>query len=227
MLWQEDDPDASSLSSEVVDLAFRIEARSLPVDHARALSQAVREVLPWVGEAPATGLHLIHGATSGNGWMRPEDPGGIFYVSRRTRLTLRMPASRVAEAGALVGRTLDLDGYPVRIGQARPRPLQAMPVLLARHVVAQEGEDEPAFVARLAGELAEGGIRVRKLVCGRSHVLGGPEGPVQTRSVMIADLRPEDSLRLQEQGLGPGRHMGCGLFLPHKDIASLDKKRDE
>jgi hypothetical protein len=39
---------------------------------------------------------------------------------------------------------------------------------------------------------------------------------------MIADLKPEDSIILQQHGLGDGRKMGFGLFVPHKDIKSLD-----
>jgi hypothetical protein len=35
---------------------------------------------------------------------------------------------------------------------------------------------------------------------------------------MVADLEPEQSVLLQEKGLGTHRKMGCGLFLPHKGI---------
>ena len=35
---------------------------------------------------------------------------------------------------------------------------------------------------------------------------------------MVAELTPEHSIRLQQAGLGEGRKMGCGLFIPHKGI---------
>ncbi len=35
---------------------------------------------------------------------------------------------------------------------------------------------------------------------------------------MIADLEPMEAIRLQEAGIGEGRLMGCGLFVPHKGI---------
>jgi hypothetical protein len=41
---------------------------------------------------------------------------------------------------------------------------------------------------------------------------------------MIADLTSQDSITLQEQGLGEGRKIGCGLFVPHKDIKAVDPK---
>jgi len=43
---------------------------------------------------------------------------------------------------------------------------------------------------------------------------------------MIADLEVEESLRLQQKGLGPYRYLGCGLFIPHKGIDDIRKKKD-
>jgi hypothetical protein len=33
-------------------------------------------------------------------------------------------------------------------------------------------------------------------------------------------------VELQRRGLGPWRHMGCGLFIPHKDIAAVKPAAD-
>jgi len=57
---------------EVVDAVFAIECRSLPVDHAWALSAAIQAALPWFADEPQAGLHTVHGAASGAGWMRPD-----------------------------------------------------------------------------------------------------------------------------------------------------------
>jgi hypothetical protein len=38
---------------------------------------------------------------------------------------------------------------------------------------------------------------------------------------MLADLTAEESLRLQQHGLGPGRYFGCGLFIPCKGIKTV------
>jgi CRISPR/Cas system CSM-associated protein Csm4 (group 5 of RAMP superfamily) len=35
---------------------------------------------------------------------------------------------------------------------------------------------------------------------------------------MVAELSYEDAITLQEQGLGPHRTLGCGLFLPQKSF---------
>jgi hypothetical protein len=44
---------------------------------------------------------------------------------------------------------------------------------------------------------------------------------------MLADLTAEESVRLQEQGLGPLRQMGCGIFIPHKGIDAVKKAEDD
>jgi hypothetical protein len=46
-------------------------------------------------------------------------------------------------------------------------------------------------------------------------------GSVFTRSLMVADLASEDAIKLQQEGIGPGRKFGCGLFLPQKGIKAV------
>jgi len=65
------------------------------------------------------------------------------------------------------------------------------------------------------------GITPKKMLCGIEHRLRTPDGPLRTRSLMLAELSPDESRRLQEQGLGSFRHLGCGLLLPHKGIQEL------
>ncbi len=96
---------------EVVDAVFAIECRSLPVDHAWALSQAIQAALPWFADEPQAGLHTVHGAASGAGWKRPEGEDALLQLSHRTRLVLRLPESRLADAAALTGQTLDVAGF--------------------------------------------------------------------------------------------------------------------
>ena len=62
---------------------------------------------------------------------------------------------------------------------------------------------------------------------GITHTMNFPDGQVFTRSLMVADLEPEQSIRLQQIGLGEGRRIGCGLFLPHKGIAPVKGPDDE
>ena len=227
MLWQEDEPQKEEpIKKTIVDLVFEMNCRCLPVDHAYALSQAIFNALPWFETEPQAGLHLIYGADSGNGWYRPEEQGELLYLSRRTKLTLRLPHHRLAEAQILNGLTLDIAGYSLQIGKAKEKPLTKMPVLFARHILADPNQDEDTFLDQVVAQIQQKGIQCRKALCGRTHRLQFPEGALLTRSLMIADLTAPESITLQEQGLGEGQKMGCGLFVPHKGIKTVNPNDD-
>jgi len=211
--------------ADIVDAVFAIACRSLPVDHAYALQQAIQEVLPWFAQEPGAGLHTVHGAASGSGWMRPEGADALLQLSHRARLALRLPRHRLEDAAALLGRTLQVAGWPMHVEKMALRPLSRITTLFSRCVVLAAG-DEAAFVIAATGELDALGIRAERMVCGRVTPVATPAGTYQSRSLMLAGLTREQSLLLQQSGLGAERKLGCGLFIPHKDIGDLHSRSD-
>jgi CRISPR-associated protein Cas6 len=115
----------------------------------------------------------------------------------------------------------------LKVEQAMLRPLSPISTIFSRYVVsAEQGEDENAFLARVLQELQSMGIKPKKMLCGIEKVLATPERPIRTRSLMIAELTAPESVKVQQLGLGPWRHLGCGLFLPHKDIKEVKQALD-
>ncbi len=227
MYWQEHKPaEEFVVPDDVADAVFAISCRSLPVDHAWALSQAIQAALPWFAGEPDAGLHVIHGADSGNGWMRPEDPQALLHLSQRTRLALRLPKHRLADAEVLLGRTLDVAGHALRVDKLSLRPLSRITTLFSRHVVTGAGDDEPGFLKTAVEQLGALGITPVKMLCGKRTTVATPAGTLYTRSLMLADLAVEEAVRLQQRGLGPERKLGCGLFIPHKDINEVRRKSE-
>lgn len=222
MHWQieEDDITRFVVPENVVDLLFGIDCKVLPVDHAYALSTAISQALPWFAEDETAALHLIHGADSGNGWERPEGSDDILYLSRRTKLVLRVSADRIDDAMALVGKELDVAGNSMKVLKAGKRLLEVTTALYSRYVVAEEGEDEEAFLQRIIAEMRAMGLRFKKVLCGKEHTLHTPERDLITRSLLVADLSFEDAITLQERGIGVKAYkkLGCGLFIPHKTV---------
>ena len=141
---------------------FSISCRSLPVDHAHALSRAIQAALPWFADEADAGLHTIHGADSGNGWMRPEDPHALLQLSRRTKLTLRLPKHRLNDAEALLGRTLDVAGNALRLDKLTVRTLSRITTLFSRHVVIAVGDDETDFLKHAVDNSARSASNPRK-----------------------------------------------------------------
>lgn len=222
MYWQETkEQERYVVPDDIVDVVFSIRCRSLPVDHAYALSQAVSRALPWFAEETHAGLHAIHVAESGNGWMRPEAPDALLHPSRRTKLVLRLPKQRVEDAGQLTGQTLDLGGNALQVEQGLVKPLSAITTVFSRYIVTRDDADEAGFMREAQLRLGEIGIQPKKMLCGIGRLIAAPEGVWHTRSLMLAELTVEESIRLQQRGLGPGRKLGCGLFIPHKDIKEI------
>lgn len=217
MIWQEE--KTFTVPDDIVDLSFRINCKCLPLEHAHALSHALHQALPWLKDEGRAGVHLIHGAESGNGWFRPEDTENeVLQLSHRTRMLLRLPKERLDDARELTGMTLDVVGYPIEVAESTVRALSTTTILFARYIVANEDESEEIFISSVVERIEKMGIPVRKLLCGRTHTLNFPDRKVFTRSLLVADLKTEQSVKLQQQGLGDGRKHGCGLFIPHKGI---------
>lgn len=219
MYWQEDvDEEQFVVPDEVVDLLFKIKCSTLPVDHAWALSEAIQVELPWFADEPQAGLHLIYGADSGNGWERPEGGDDLLYLSRRTRLVLRLPKHRVADARALTGKSLEIQGSQIDVGDSHTRGLSTTTTLYCRHLVTDTEMEEDEFLTLAVEELRSKHLRFKKVLCGKSRAFTTPEGKLPTQSLMVAGLSLDDSVILQQQGLGPHRNRGFGLFVPHKTV---------
>lgn len=227
MLWEDEEKKTDYVVPDnVVDLSFKISCKQLPTTHAWELSQALYELLPWLAEEPEVCVHQIHGATSGNGWERPPD-GELIHLSKRTRMNLRVPRTRLDETMILVGKKIDIAGHGLEIGQAIEKRLNPLGTLFSRYVVVPDGLDEDGFIQWIIDELAERDIKLRKMLCGITHTIQTPEKAIETRSLMVTDLDKETSIVLQEQGIGQHRHLGCGIFIPHKGIKAVGETEDK
>ncbi len=224
MFWQDDEreEDHYSVPDDVYDLLFRLRGREVDIDHAFELAQALRAQLP-AAVCARIGVHGIGLASSGNGWIRPEDADAVLPLSRRSRLVIRV---RREDADAVVGlanRSLTVGRHSLELGESSARPLVALGTLHARAVRCDPAQTEDAFLAAVAEEMATAGVRVKKMMCGKSGRIRADGEAIFTRSLLIADLAAEDSVRLQQRGLGNDGMLGCGLFVPHKGVAAVHR----
>jgi len=227
MFWNDDKPpEKTTIPDDVVDLLFSISCREIPVDHAHALSTALKAAAPEIFESSDIAVHTIHVASSAHGWERPDfNTDEHLILSHRTKLTLRVPKESAAEIQQrLYGATLDIGDCQLIIGKAKSKPLSKQGTIFSRYIqcTGDENEDENRFMQRMAAELEKLGISIKKALCGKTTLLHTPDGEILTRSLMLADLTTEESVKLQHHGLGGGRDMGCGIFIPHKGIDAVE-----
>ncbi len=224
MYWQEneDDSDSFQIPEDVIDLVFAIQCKALPLDHGNALRRAVVESIPWLSDEPDAAIHQIHVAESANGWKRPQDPiHELLWPSRRTRLVLRVPQHRVEDCQALTGRTLDVNGHELTIGPAKQKILSKLTTIFARYVDTEGNDQDQDFIQYMVDILRQREIRVKKMMSGLLVKHKTDDGYSHTRKLMLAGLSIEDSVRLQQKGIGNRQLMGIGIFLPHKGIDAV------
>lgn len=231
MFWQDDDNTSNQEKDQVIDLLFNLDCRELPVNHEVALFEAICQVAPWIKDNEHIAIHNIHLAGSQNGWERPDpELGQKLILSKRTKLTIRC-AHEDSERlqNDLFGKELDVDGHALTIGKAKEKSLPQLGTIFCRQIILEQDTevDENTFLMRVADDLAARGIKITKALCGILIDIETTDGVKKARSLMLADLRKEDSVKLQQEGIGDWQHLGCGIFLPHKGIDAVKQKDDD
>jgi CRISPR-associated protein Cas6 len=195
---------------QVFDLSFELEGTVLPHDYPRRIEAALLGALPWAADDPVLGVHRVRAPLTEAGYL----------LSKRSRLTLRTVESRLQEMAALSGRSLEFGAAEVALGRATAKPVLPFPTLRAQMVV-NGLADEQAFMDDIGMQLEVLGVKAEAM-CGRPATIPGLAGTLSGFALVVHELRPEHSLRLQAIGLGPARRLGCGLFVHHKIIDGLD-----
>lgn len=187
-----------------VDLAFKLTGSTVPVDHGYALYSAISRILPEIHGAKNIGLHPIRGTYSGNGELILRDS---------SRLTIRLESERIGEVLKLAGKRLEIDSHSLRVGIPEVRLLRPRVSLYSRLVTIKGFMEPEAFVESAKRQLEKLGVEA-EIEIGERRTLRVKDKQVLGFEVAVSGLDAEDSLCLQESGLGGRRHMGCGVFLP-------------
>ena len=224
-MWEEEEQVQLNDTSKMIDVTFRIDCKTLPYDHAYALSNEITKNMPWLLEDNLTGIHTLHGPESGNGWVRSEKEE--IFLSKRTRLVLRIPRIDIEKAKELENISVNVLGNTIKIGKSNTKTFLVVRDLISRFVLCDENETEEDFLLGVKKELFSHGVMIKKAICGKekSFIINGKNR--FTRSLMIADLSKENSVLLQDTGVGSGRIFGCGIFLPHKSIDAVSGFKED
>lgn len=194
----------------MVELVFPLEGQTLARDHAHALAQVLCAQFPWLNNEHYAAVHPIK-LVSGT--------ENAALLSRRSRLLLRVSAQRAEGLLKLTGVDLQVGEHALHLGTPHVRELLPHATLYAYKVAAQTA-DELALMAAVEHELATlaiGGERV----CGKRQCMVVDGQEITVFSLMLHALPPDQSLRLQQCGLGVHRLLGCGVFVPHKSAAAV------
>jgi CRISPR-associated endonuclease/helicase Cas3 len=203
-----------------VDLSFPIVGERVPRDHGYALYGALSRAVQSLHGARWLGVHPLGGKLANEGNLE---------LGERSQLRLRMPADRIAEVLPLAGAKLDVAGSVIRLGAPSVHPLAPVASLDARLVaikltdaprrrnegLGRDALDVSGFATRYTAEIKRqlGLLGIGgpfELHGRRSLTVGGRR--VVGYSVRVLGLSADQSIALQENGIGGKRRMGCGVF---------------
>lgn len=199
----------------IIDLNFDIEGTTIPLDHGYCLYSALCHVVPQLHGNKRAGVHPIRGRQSAP---------GVLSLLETSRLRLRLPSEEIAPYIALGGTVLDLEGHRLQVRMPHVESLTQADSLGSRLVTFRGVLDPTMFEAAVRQHL-EG----LKISC-RPSLVASTRAPwsgqpmrrvikiknkrVIGYSLRIHELTAQESLQLQEHGLGGRRRMGCGVFSP-------------
>ncbi len=186
-----------------VDLAFRLNGSTVPVDHGYALYAALSRVVPEIHAAKALGVQPIRGMYSGNGELQ---------LSDSSRLVLRLPDEEIRSYLKLAGKRLDVDEHPLSVGVPEVRMLLPAARLRARLVTIKGFLEEADFLEAVQRQLQSLDVTCEATL-GQRRTFRVKDKQVVGFEVVVTGLTADDSVRVQEQGLGGRRKMGCGVFV--------------
>ena len=219
MYWEDDNKDNSNkMSNNFVDVSFKVNCNKIASDHSYDLFKAILKKFPIIEKIDNLAIHSVYGAESGAGWERPETE---IYLSKRTRFSIRLPIDHAQDFYKLDGQTLVIGNYKMNLSKPTTKGLISTDTLFCRTVVVDHNKSEDEFLNDVSSSLKAMGINVKKMLCGKEHAVKTPSKTLIGKTLLITDLEKQDSIKLQELGIGIGKLYGCGIFLPHKSIAPV------
>jgi CRISPR-associated protein Cas6 len=197
--------------NNIINLSFPVIGTELPADHNYRLYAAISKQFPQMHKLEGLAVNTIMGI--------PNKQGKISLTCR-SRLVLRLPVEAIAHVYPLAGQTLDVGGYPIQLGNPELQTLKPVDSLRAR-IVNIKGYNEPEpFLCAAHRQLqaldinANIGIPANDKGEPKRLTLKIKNHTVVGFGVVVSDLSPDDSVKLQVHGLGGKRRIGCGVFYP-------------
>jgi len=191
-------------SEPKVDICFQVIGKHVPVDHGYLLYAAISRILPHFHDDDSVGLKLVRGRYMGD---------GLLDISPRSELVLRLPVYRIGRYLQLAGKKLVMDGQDLMVGVPNTRALVPSAAVHSHLVTTKNWTDQARFEAEVSRQMDALKV-VGQFSVGERRTFKVHSKQVVGYSLLVSEMSAEDSIALQENGLGGRRRMGCGFFEP-------------
>ncbi|MEH2057056.1 MAG: type I-MYXAN CRISPR-associated protein Cas6/Cmx6 [Nostoc sp.] len=202
-------------SEEYVDLTFKLRGAPIPLDNGYVIYSALSSICPSLHELKSIGIHPIAGIPTRN---------NLLELTAQSRLKIRIYHQQIPLIYPyLAGQAFHIGQNLYQLDIPDYKPLISSESVYSRLVVIKGFQDSTNFIEAVQRQVDNLGIQ------GKIELLTRQDGTPQRRQltinkegkqfkvrgfgVKISELNPEDSLTLQEQGIGGKRKMMCGIFV--------------
>lgn len=185
-----------------IELCFQVIGKNLPVDHGFALYSALSKILPVLHENADASLALIKGRYYGEGKLD---------ISPSSELVLRVHQSSISKYTVLAGKKLNIMGHKILLGTYRIKLIIPQKNLWAKIVTTKNGQDFSRFEKEIARQLEDLKINSSPKI-GKRKTFRIHKKQIVGYELHIQNLTDEQSIVLQEEGIGGRKKMGCGFF---------------
>jgi CRISPR-associated protein Cas6 len=211
--------------SPYVDLVFPLEGQLLPLDCGYIVYSALSRICPALHELENISIHPIAGIPQSNKQLR---------LTKSSKMQIRIPMDLIPSVYEfLAGQTFAIGDNQFHLGIPDYHALIPCPSLYSRLVIIRRSQQPQSFLNAAQRQLESLGIKGNIALITRAN--GEPQKrqlTIENRTgtfalkgfgVKISDLSEEDSLTLQQYGIGGKQKMMCGVFVP----SSRNKKEEE
>lgn len=204
--------------SNFIDLSFPVYGTELHADHNHRLLAGISNKFPILHELKEFSINTITGIP---------DKQGKIKLTKKSKLYLRLPVEAIAHVYSLAGEKLTIGEYTIQLGNPELQTLKPVDTLRARLVTIKGYKEPEQFL--LAAERQLKALDISANIGIPANDKGEPKRltlkiekyTIVGFSVVVSDLNPDDSIKLQIHGLGGKRRLGCGVF-----FSNIPIKRD-
>jgi len=207
-------------------LVFDIEGKAIPADHSYSLFGALSDLYPPIHGKNKIGIHFINGKRS---------PDRLIVIEDKSRLIIRCGMLEMPHIiSQFSSKRINIGGHKLWIKNIVKglRPMTPTDEVYSKMVTYKDVLEPQEFIDFTEEVFKSMGLspdtKAEIAMTRKDNSFeGGASHDIIKRTVTIKgkkiigyalrvwDLTPEDSVKLQTDGLGGRRHFGCGLFRPH------------
>jgi CRISPR-associated protein Cas6 len=197
----------------IIELKYPILGTMIPSDHGYRLYGAICKILPEVHEMKEIAICGISGIP---------DHNRTIHLQSASKLRFRIPSETLPILLKLSGKKLNIGDSKISLGIPKVSLLRPHKSLYSRLVLINTPSEftQESFTKAVKRQLLALGIEqdpvlfyskpgypyLRKTIRVKDKELVG-------YPIIVPNLNPDESILLQEKGLGGKRKMGCGTFL--------------